>query len=148
MQRSCADMNSPYNRKWWTNSGGPLVNSLLLAPPPPLLSQCPSLSPSTFSCEAKMNSPQVNVIIHSKVRLIATVAEQYPTFQSTPELCPPFSNRTNTLSSVLGRGQKSVCPSAWGSRGECHNASWLGRSPAAAGGCSVRQQGLHNNKKY
>ncbi len=29
MQRSCADVNSPYKRKCWTNSGGPLVNSLL-----------------------------------------------------------------------------------------------------------------------
>ncbi len=29
MQRSCADMNSPYKRKCWANSGGPLVNSLL-----------------------------------------------------------------------------------------------------------------------
>jgi len=29
VQRSCADMNSPYKRKCWTNSGGPLVNSLL-----------------------------------------------------------------------------------------------------------------------
>jgi hypothetical protein len=28
-QRSCADVNSPYKRKCWTNSGGPLVNSLL-----------------------------------------------------------------------------------------------------------------------
>ncbi len=30
MQRSCADMNSPYKRKCWTNSGGPLVNSFTL----------------------------------------------------------------------------------------------------------------------
>ncbi len=29
MQRSCADVNSPYQQKCWTNSGGPLVNSLL-----------------------------------------------------------------------------------------------------------------------
>ena len=29
MQRSCSDVNSPYKRKCWTNSGGPLVNSLL-----------------------------------------------------------------------------------------------------------------------
>jgi hypothetical protein len=28
MQRSCADVNSPYKRKCWTN-GGPLFNSLL-----------------------------------------------------------------------------------------------------------------------
>ncbi len=42
MQRSCADVNSPYKRKCWTNSGGPLVNSLLkvintfiASPPPP-----------------------------------------------------------------------------------------------------------------
>ncbi len=27
--RSCANMNSPYNRKFWTNSVGPLVYSLL-----------------------------------------------------------------------------------------------------------------------
>ncbi len=27
--RSCGDVNSPYKRKCWTNSGGPLVNSLL-----------------------------------------------------------------------------------------------------------------------
>jgi hypothetical protein len=43
MQRSCADVNSPYKRKCWTNSGGLLVNSLLwgstgswLPPPFPL----------------------------------------------------------------------------------------------------------------
>ncbi len=35
MQRSCADGNSPYKRKCWTNSGGPLVNSLLWVPQPP-----------------------------------------------------------------------------------------------------------------
>ena len=29
MQRSCADVNSSYKQKCWTNSGGPLVNSLL-----------------------------------------------------------------------------------------------------------------------
>ncbi len=29
MQRHCADVNSPYKRKCWTNSGGPLTNSLL-----------------------------------------------------------------------------------------------------------------------
>ncbi len=29
MQRPCADVNSPYKRKCWTNSGGPLVNSVL-----------------------------------------------------------------------------------------------------------------------
>ncbi len=29
MQCSCADVNSLYKRKCWTNSGGPLVNSLL-----------------------------------------------------------------------------------------------------------------------
>ncbi len=29
MQRHCADVNSPYIRKCWTNSGGPLTNSLL-----------------------------------------------------------------------------------------------------------------------
>jgi hypothetical protein len=28
MQRSCADVNSPYQRKCWINAGGPLVNSL------------------------------------------------------------------------------------------------------------------------
>ncbi len=28
MQHSCAVVNSPYKRKWWTNSGGPLVNLL------------------------------------------------------------------------------------------------------------------------
>ncbi len=28
-QRSCADVNSPYKGKCWTNSGNPLVNSLL-----------------------------------------------------------------------------------------------------------------------
>ncbi len=28
MQRSGADVNSPYKRKCWTNSGGPLVNTL------------------------------------------------------------------------------------------------------------------------
>ncbi len=27
MQRHCADVNSPYKRKCWTNSGGPLTNS-------------------------------------------------------------------------------------------------------------------------
>jgi hypothetical protein len=32
MQSSCADVNSPYKRKCWTNSGGPLVNSLLQNP--------------------------------------------------------------------------------------------------------------------
>ncbi len=52
MQRSCADVNSPYKRKCWTNSGGLLVYlvyytknknnilysgwSTLLSPPPPL----------------------------------------------------------------------------------------------------------------
>ncbi len=34
MQRSCADVNSSYKRKCWTNSGGPLVNSLLWDPDP------------------------------------------------------------------------------------------------------------------
>jgi hypothetical protein len=34
MQRSCADVNSTYKRKCWTNSGGPLVNSLLWVPYP------------------------------------------------------------------------------------------------------------------
>jgi len=29
MQRHCGDVNSPYKRKCWTNSGGPLTNSLL-----------------------------------------------------------------------------------------------------------------------
>jgi hypothetical protein len=29
MQRSCADVSPPYKRKCWTNSGGPVVNSLL-----------------------------------------------------------------------------------------------------------------------
>jgi hypothetical protein len=29
MQRSCADVNFPYKWKCWTNSGGPLVNSLV-----------------------------------------------------------------------------------------------------------------------
>ncbi len=29
MQRSCADVNSTYKRKCWTNSGGPLVNLVL-----------------------------------------------------------------------------------------------------------------------
>jgi hypothetical protein len=29
MQRSCNDVNSPYKRKNWTNSGSPLVNSVL-----------------------------------------------------------------------------------------------------------------------
>jgi hypothetical protein len=29
MQRSCADVNSPYQRNCWTNSGGPLINSKL-----------------------------------------------------------------------------------------------------------------------
>ncbi len=29
MQRSCADATSPFKGKCWTNSGGPLVNSLL-----------------------------------------------------------------------------------------------------------------------
>ncbi len=29
MQRHCADVSSPYKRKCWTNSGGPLTNSLL-----------------------------------------------------------------------------------------------------------------------
>ncbi len=28
MQRSCADVNSPYKRQCWTYSGGPLVNSV------------------------------------------------------------------------------------------------------------------------
>ncbi len=28
MQRSCADVNSTYKRKFWTNSGGPLVKLL------------------------------------------------------------------------------------------------------------------------
>ncbi len=32
MQRSCSVVNSPYKRKCWTNSGGPLVNSLLWGP--------------------------------------------------------------------------------------------------------------------
>ncbi len=30
MQRPCADVNSPYKRKCWTNSGGPLINFLRL----------------------------------------------------------------------------------------------------------------------
>jgi hypothetical protein len=34
MQCSCADVNSPYKRKCWTNSGGPLINSLLWDPHP------------------------------------------------------------------------------------------------------------------
>ncbi len=29
MQRHCADVSSPYKRKCWTNSGGPITNSLL-----------------------------------------------------------------------------------------------------------------------
>jgi hypothetical protein len=29
MKRSCVDVYSPFKRKWWTNSGGPLVNSEL-----------------------------------------------------------------------------------------------------------------------
>ncbi len=29
MQHPCADVSSPYKRKCWTNSGGPLVNSVL-----------------------------------------------------------------------------------------------------------------------
>ncbi len=33
MQRHCADVNSPYKRKCWTNSGGPLTNSLLWGTP-------------------------------------------------------------------------------------------------------------------
>ncbi len=33
MQRSCADVNSPYKRKYWTDSGFPLVNSLVLWDP-------------------------------------------------------------------------------------------------------------------
>jgi hypothetical protein len=38
MQRSCADVNSPYRRKCWTNSGGPLqytvkkILSIFLSP--------------------------------------------------------------------------------------------------------------------
>ncbi len=35
MQRHSADVNSPYKRKCWTNSGGPLVTSLLLGPTTP-----------------------------------------------------------------------------------------------------------------
>ncbi len=35
MQRPCADVNSPYKRKCWINSGGPLVTSLLWGPIPP-----------------------------------------------------------------------------------------------------------------
>jgi hypothetical protein len=30
MKHSCADMNFPYKRKCWTNSGDPLINSLQL----------------------------------------------------------------------------------------------------------------------
>jgi hypothetical protein len=33
MQRSCADANSTYRQKCWTNSGGPLVNSVLWGRP-------------------------------------------------------------------------------------------------------------------
>ncbi len=56
MQRPCADVNSPYKRKCWTNSVGPLVYSLLWAPGyPPRL-------PSTLLHIATIPHPHLEML--------------------------------------------------------------------------------------
>ncbi len=60
MQRTCADVKSPYKQKCWTNSGGPLVNSFLWYQDPRIVavSRIVSFCSSKKKCDLlKINSP-------------------------------------------------------------------------------------------
>ncbi len=141
MQRPCADVNSPCKRKCWTNSGGPLVNSLLwastLPPPPPSTLQLAEPEMCTFPTSPLLfllHRLNMEVDIQSLFGLYVTWCVQLYSLAETPQP-PPIGTRI-TRALLVSKDRRHLFVTT------CSSASVSGRCShiQAAGGGGVEKQ--------